>query len=397
VVGQYGVAAFAPVVLASVTGTAISRAWYGDFPAFILPANQLSSLWELPVFALLGFSSALIAVVFIRSVFLADDLFKCWAPRAKLPRWAWPGVGGLGVGLLALGFPEVLGVGYELTDMALQGVLPFGLLAALLVAKLLATALSLGSGFSGGVFSPSLALGALAGGAFGLVVAAVLPGLASGPGTYATVGMGAVAGAVLGAPISTILIVFEMTADYGVTTAVMVGTVTAAMTMSRLTGRSIFQLQLERRGLSASPPIREAGTPKPACVGDIMRQPDSAIPADAGLDDILSACRSAPGGQVPVTDGDGRLIGVLMPVDLAVALAQGAGRVTAEGLARRDIPLLEAGDEARAALALMAERDLPWLPVVDARQSRRLVGIVHERDIHRATAPTDQAAIRSAA
>jgi H+/Cl- antiporter ClcA len=109
--------------------------------------------------ALLGFGSALIAVVFIRSIFLVDDLFKSWAPRVKLPRWAWPGVGGLGVGLLALGFPEVLGVGYELTDMALQGVLPFGLLAALLVAKLLATALSLGSGFSGGVFSPSLARG----------------------------------------------------------------------------------------------------------------------------------------------------------------------------------------------------------------------------------------------
>jgi CIC family chloride channel protein len=123
-----------------------------------------------------------------------------------------------------------------------------------------------------------------------------------------------------------------------------------------------------------------------------MRQPDFAIPADAGLDDMLSACRSAPGGRAPVTDGDGRLIGILMPVDLAVALAQGVGRVTAEGLVRRDIPLLEAGDEARAALALMAERDLPWLPVVDARQSRRLVGIVHERDIHRAIAPADQAA-----
>jgi CIC family chloride channel protein len=86
---------------------------------------------------------------------------------------------------------------------------------------------------------------------------------------------------------------------------------------------------------------------------------------------------------VPVTDGDGRLIGVLMPVDLAAVLAQGAGSITAEGLARPDIPLLEAGDEVRAALALMAERDLPWLPVVDARQSRRLAGIVHERDIHR--------------
>jgi CIC family chloride channel protein len=397
VVGQYGVAAFAPVVLASVTGTAISRGWYGDFPAFILPANQLGSLWELPVFALLGFGSALIAVVFIRSIFLVDDLFKSWAPTLALPRWAWPGVGGLGVGLLAQGFPEVLGVGYELTDRALQGALPLGLLAALLLAKLLATALSLGSGFSGGVFSPSLAVGALAGGAFGWLVAAVLPDGASGPGTYATVGMGAVAGAVLGAPISTILIVFEMTADYGVTTAVMVGTVTAAMAMARLTGHSIFQLQLERRGLSPAPQVWEPAVPRRACVGDVMGEPVPSITAEAGLDDILSACWTTPGGLVPVTDTDGRLVGLLAPVDLAAALAQGAGPITAQDLARPSIPLLEAGDEAGAALALMADRDLSWLPVVDARATRRLIGIVRERDIHRAIGPRDQAAAISTA
>lgn len=398
VVGQYGVAAFAPIVLASVTGTAVSRAWYGDFPAFILPASELGSLWELPVFALLGLASALIAVIFIRSIFLVDDLFKSWAPRAGLPRWAWPGVAGLGIGLIALAFPQVLGAGYELTDMVLRGDLPFKMLAALLLAKLLATALSLGSGFSGGVFSSALAVGALAGGVFGPVMAAVLPGLESSPGTYVTVGMGAVAGAVLGAPISTILIVFEMTADYGVTTAVMIGTVTAAMLMGRLTGHSFFQLQLERRGLSAAPAARDAGGRKSVCVGDLMREPGHAVAAHAGLDAILSACRSAPGGQVLVTDGDNRLIGILLPVDLAEALAQGTGGITAADLVRPDIPLLEASDEARAALASMAQRDLLLLPVVDTRQNRRLIGIVYERDIHHEIGSTGQAAIsRSAA
>jgi len=294
--------------------------------------------------------------------------------------------------------PQVLGAGYELTDMVLRGDLPFRMLTALLLAKLLATALSLGSGFSGGVFSSTLAVGALAGGVVGPVMEAMLPALASSPGTYATVGMGAVAGAVLGAPISTILIVFEMTADYGVTTAVMIGTVTAAMLMGRLTGRSFFQLQLERRGLIAAPAARNAGGRKSVCVGDIMREPCHAVAAHAGLDAILSACRSAPGGQVLVTDGDNRLIGVLLPVDLAAALAQGTADITAEGLACPDIPLLEACDEARAALASMAKRDLLLLPVVDARQSRRLVGIAYERDIHQAIARADQAAtIRSAA
>lgn len=386
VVAQYGVAAFAPVVLASVTGTAIGRAWYGDFPAFILPANPVGTLWELPVFALLGFASAALALAFIRSIFLVDGLFDAWSPKVGLPRWARPALGGLGVGLLALEFPEVLGVGYEVTDRALQGDLPFGLLVALLVAKFSATALSLGSGFSGGVFSPSLAVGALGGGAFGLAVAAVSPDLASGSGTYATVGMGAVAGAVLGAPISTILIVFEMTADYGVTTAVMVGTVSAAMTMGRLNARSIFQLQLERRGLVPAAPARGTAGARAVRVGDILRPSDHAVSPEAGVGDILSACRAAPGGRVLVLSGDGRLAGMVSPIDLAAALARSSGRVTAGALVRSDVPVLEPDDEARAALALMAERDLPWLPVVDGRETRRLVGIVHERDIHRSGA-----------
>src|SRR5512134_3000502 len=151
-VGQYTLTAFAPIVLASVTGTAVSRIWFGDYPAFVLPPQPVVSFIEYPAFMLLGVVSAVAAAALIRGVFLVEDLFGRWGPRLSLPAWVWPGIGGLGTGLLGLAYPHVLGVGYEGTDLALRGALPLGLLLGLLGAKLLATMLSVGSGFSGGIF-----------------------------------------------------------------------------------------------------------------------------------------------------------------------------------------------------------------------------------------------------
>ena len=172
VIGHYALTAFAPIVIASVTGTIISRMHYGDFPAFVMPAMRaLTSFWELPAFALLGAVSAIVAIVFIRAVFLTEDMVA----RLPAPRWVRPALGGFAVGLLALAFPQILGVGYEATDEALSGLFPLWLLLALVVAKTGATAISLGCGFGGGVFSPSLFIGAMvgvmkSGGAFALAM-----------------------------------------------------------------------------------------------------------------------------------------------------------------------------------------------------------------------------------
>ena len=210
VIGHYALSAFAPIVVASVIGTIISRIHFGDFLAFVIPPHVIQSFWEFPAFALLGVISALVAMAFMRAIMLVEDPGE----RSGVPRWLRPAIGGLLVGLIALAFPQVLGVGYEATDAALKQQFSIWLLAALVAAKLAATALSLGLGFGGGVFSPSLVVGAMLGGAFGLAATGLFPELSSGHGVYALVGMGAVAGAVLGAPISTILIVFELTADF---------------------------------------------------------------------------------------------------------------------------------------------------------------------------------------
>ena len=242
---HYALSAFVPVVFASVMGALIARLWFGDFPAFVIPDYAITSYWEFPAFVLLGLVCALVATAFQLAIMGADRVAR-WR---ETPVWSRPVVGGALVGLIALACPEVLGVGYAATDKALQGEFGLGLLLVLLVAKMAATAITIATRFAVGTFSPSLYLGAMAGGAFGVVAATAFPDLASGTGVYAIVGMGAVAGAVLGAPVSTTVMVLELTGGYAMTIAVLLAVSLAYGLSQALLGRSHFQWQLETRGI----------------------------------------------------------------------------------------------------------------------------------------------------
>ncbi|MCZ4288138.1 chloride channel protein [Hoeflea alexandrii] len=245
ILGHYASRSFVPIVISSAAGAIVSRLWFGEAAAFIVPSYQITSYWEFPAFALLGVVCALVATVFQFTLFSADYL----ARRSPIPVWALPICGGLIVGLIAVPFPHILGVGYETTDLALWGQLSLGLMLTLIVVKTLATAITLGARFGGGVFSPSLYLGAMTGGAFGIIAASVFPGLASSQALYSILGMGAVAGAVLGAPISTTVIVFELTGGYALSIALLLTVAIAHGANLALHGHSYFQWQLEMRGL----------------------------------------------------------------------------------------------------------------------------------------------------
>jgi len=379
VVGHYALSAFAPIVLASVTGTIVSRMVYGDFPAFQLPQiYQIASFWEFPAFALLGVVSALVAGVFMFSVMAVEDTVE----RIRLPTLLRPAIGGLGVGAIAIWFPHVLGVGYEGTDMALNERLGLEMLIGLLVAKTAATALSLGCGFGGGVFSPARVRGAMTGGAFGLIATGVFPELASSHGAYTLVGMGAVAGAVLGAPISTILMIFELTGDYELTIAVMVAVAVATVLVQETLGKSFFTWQLERAGISLKGG-RETNILARLHVHDVMKRDYSVVAPEASLEEVRDKLRHARYGELFVLDADNRLEGVLTVTDLAQSEAPGRGGPppVAGRIARADAPFLESGDEVRRAMRLMDSAGESHLPVVDNAESRRVVGIVHEHDV----------------
>ncbi len=379
VIGNYALAAFAPVVVASVAGTIIARIHFGDFPAFIVPPLAITSFLELPAFVLLGLVAAAVAGLFMAAAMLVENGFS----RTPLPRWARPAVAGLAVGLIAVFFPHVLGVGYEATNLALKEALPLALLVALICAKLVATALSIGGGFGGGVFSPSLFLGAMTGGAFGMIAGQVAPELASAPGAYTIIGMAAVASAVLGAPVSTILIVFELTGDYGVTIAVMIASTVASVTVAQMVpGRSFFHWQLARRGIDLARE-RPRLALRAMTVTEVMNPVACCIPRRMKLADLRDLLRRDPQATFCVTDDDGCLIGMLAFPDLGELLFRTRpSRVVDLGeIAHADDALLLADDSLAFALDRMRDTGLDRLPVIDDPKTRRVIGVVHHKDI----------------
>ncbi len=249
ILGYYAVKAFAPVVIASVAGAMISREHIGDFPAFSIPAHSLETFWELPAFALLGVVCAVTATLLMSCIIFADKLTDNLKDQWNYPLWLEPMIGGALIGMLAIGVPQIIGVGYETTSRVLNEQYGFWFMLVVIAAKLAAVAITLATRFGGGVFSPSLMLGALTGGAYGIVATSLVPDLSGTYGLYALAGMGAVAAAVLGAPISTSLIVFELTGDYQSAVAVMVTVSVASVMTQQVIERSYFHWRLGNRGL----------------------------------------------------------------------------------------------------------------------------------------------------
>ncbi|MEL6521431.1 MAG: chloride channel protein [Pseudomonadota bacterium] len=247
---HFAMHAFAPIVIASVAGTVVSRLQFGNVTEFSLPTmGGVAFYVELPAFLLLGLGCGLIAVIFMRSIFVAEDFANHVQTSLRLPRWLRPAVAGGILGCIAIFYPHIIGVGYETTSAALTGTLLFHEAVVFVVVKVMAVCVTVGGRMGGGVFSPALMVGALTGLAFGLVATSLLPAVSGSETLYALAGMGAVAAAVLGAPISTVLIVFELTGDWQTGLAVMVAVSMSTALSSRLVDRSFFLTQLERRDI----------------------------------------------------------------------------------------------------------------------------------------------------
>ena len=384
VVGRHALRNFAPVVVAAVTGTVIGRSYFGAEPAFIVPSSHILSLWEFPAFALLGVVCAAAAISFMHAIFSAGRL----AEISGLPGWARPAIAGLVIGALALYLPQVVGVGYEATDAALGARYGLELLLVLIVAKILATGFCLGFGFGGGVFSPSLVLGAFVGGAFGIVAGTLFPGAYSGTSAYALIGMGAVAGAVLGAPLSTILIIFELTGDYEMTIAVMIATVIASQLTQLLYGQSYFHRQLALDGVSLGRG-QELQILGDLNIEAVMQTRIVTVAGDTPAGKLNHVLSTAPNFELFVVDEEGGLVGVitmreLMNEEGAVAgVTQGVGP-TAADIARPYETVVSLHDNVGQALEVMRADEDTRLPVVSDRHSYKLLGYVREADILRA-------------
>ena len=283
---HFALHAFAPIVIASAAGTVINRLAFGDVTEFTLVEEGVLEFYlELPAFLLLGLTSGLIAVIMMRAVFFADDLETRIQNRLGLPHWLRPALAGMILGLMALQYPHIIGVGYETLERALTADLVLWNAVVFAIFKVIAVAVTMGGRMGGGMFSPSLMVGALTGLAFGLIATGIAPEISGAETLYALAGMGAVAAAVLGAPISTTLIVFELTGDWQTGLAVMVSVSMSTAVASRLVDRSFFLTQLERRNvhLAAGP---QAYLLAMFRVQGVMRKPTD--PGSASEEKVLS-------------------------------------------------------------------------------------------------------------
>ncbi len=252
VLRHFAVHAFAPIVIASVAGTLVSRWQMGNVTEFVLPAGNIGFYAELPAFLLLGLVCGLVAFILIRTIFIAEEVGDLVQRSTHMPNWLRPGVTGALLGAMAIWFPHIIGVGYETTSRVLTGQIGLGLVLVFVVVKIIAVSITFAGRMGGGIFSPSLMVGAMTGLAFGYVATGIAPGLSGAETLYALAGMGAVAAAVLGAPISTTLIIFELTGDWQAGIAVMVSVSLASALNARMVDRSYFLTQLKRRGIRLS-------------------------------------------------------------------------------------------------------------------------------------------------
>ena len=406
ILGELHLGDLGSVVLSAVTASTLARIFLGERPAFTIPNYGVKTPWEIILYAGLGLLSALVAVGFIRLLYGLEDLFDAW----HFPEALKPGVGGLLLGILAFGYPMILGLGFVPSEEALLGIplaaniphvfgagfpviegtllnqLSFGLLFALTLLKPLATSLTLGSGNSGGVFAPALFTGAALGGAFGNLVEMVFPGATAGPGAFAVVGMAAVFAGAARAPFTAILIVFEMTDDYSLIIPLMAGVIISMIVADHLYPDSIYTLKLTRRGIHLKRG-QDVDVMESVRVEEVMMSPPETVslnmPATLLANEFMRTGRHG----FPVLNEDGSLFGVVSLEDYRRAIT--GKKVAPENLVVQDIatrkPVTVFPDETVGrALQRMAPRDISRLPVVARDNPKRLIGLVRRNDIVRA-------------
>ena len=252
ILGNYALSVFGPIALASATAAVIGHQIIGDVPAFAAPNYGDAGTIDVPLSLLLGAACGLVAIVFLTSTEYLTERVRIMARKRNVSFLLLPPFAGVVVGLIGAFQPEIFGVGYEAITRALSGQYTISALLLILILKIIATAVTISCRFGGGVFSPGLFLGVFTGAAFGLIAESVFPGTIASPAYYAMVGMGAASGAIMGAPISTTLIAFELTGDYGMTISLMVAVSVATFLTQWICGRSFFHWQLSRRGYDLS-------------------------------------------------------------------------------------------------------------------------------------------------
>jgi chloride channel protein, CIC family len=378
ILGDFGFQNLTPMVIAAVTASVVSRAVLGDSPAFTVPAYTLNSPWELPLYLGLGIVAGFGAMAFVKMLYFMEDVFDHW----KFPPYLKPAVGGLGLGILGYFVPRVFGTGFDTISSTLTGQLGLGLLVILIFGKLLATTLTLGSGASGGVFAPALFIGAVLGGAYGHLAQLVFPGLPASSGAYAMVGMAAVFAGAARAPITAVIILFEMTQDYRIILPLMFATVVSTIIAQGIEPESIYTLKLKLRGIDIrakrdenllrSISVKEAMTPI---------EESSAIPANTSLPELAQLFQETGHHGFIVLDDRNELYGIVSLSDLENAIAAQKTDAKVSDICTRNVITVYPDEMLDDALRNFGVLDMGRIPVVDRSDPKHVLGSLRRSDI----------------
>jgi CIC family chloride channel protein len=382
ILGEFTTRYFGTVVIAAVASSVVGRAFLGDQPAFHVPAHTLVSPWEILLYTVLGVLTALGAIVFVRMLYWFEDRFDEW----RFPDYLKPAIGGLLTGVVGLLFPQVLGSGLEFIGESIaSGGTEFWLVLALGGLKILGTSFTLGSGNSGGVFAPALFTGAMLGEAFGEMAHRLLPGFTAVPGAYALVGMAALFAAAAHAPITAVLIVFEMSGDYRLILPLMFATVVSTLLSEHLQRESIYTLKLVRRGIHLERG-HDIDVMQGITVGEAMTRDPETVSVSTPLRELSDRLATGHYHGYPVLDEEGKLCGVVTLQDLERVTRGGKRPPGAKvGQICTRNPLVAYPDEPLwTALKRIGTRDIGRLPVVSREDPTRLVGLIRGNDIIRA-------------
>ncbi len=382
VLGEYESGSFGMMMLSTVTAAVITRGLMGPSPAFPIPAYQFHGAHELPFYLVLGLLASLVALSYIKALYLAHD----WFHDSAIPEWLRPVLIGALLGVVGLFVPQVLGDGHEATGEILRGLdLVPAFLLVVLALKLVVTALSMGSGFIGGVFAPSLLLGAALGGAFGTWLLRIFPASGIEPSAFALVGMAAVLAGAVRAPGTAIMLLFEMTNDYRIFLPLMFAVVVSMFVSELLEPESVYTLSLTRKGIRLLRG-RDVDVMQSLLVRDVMSAPPATVPEDTPLRSVSVTLNRTRSHGLPVVDADGNLTGVISITDVERAIRENPAnlnRPVREFCSRR-LLVTYPDESVQHALQLMGTFDVGRLPVVEHGHERTLVGWINREAIIRA-------------
>jgi CIC family chloride channel protein len=373
---------FIPLVISSITGTIISRIFLGREPAFTIPSYTFVSPYELLFYLLLGLLAGVTAVIFIKMMYGTENFFE----KLSIQPYFKPVIGGLFVGGIGLFLPQLFGVGYEtLSSVLNETIITSSVLFLLIlcVGKIIANSLTLGSGGSGGVFSPSLFIGGMLGGAFGIIVHSFYPELTATYGAYALVGMAAVFAGMSRGTLTAIIIVFEMTLNYNIILPLMFACVVSDAVSTFLSKETMYTKKLKMKGVNITHDM-EVEVLNSVFVKDAMVEKVITVSEETTIRELAHLIQVTEHMGFPVLDSDGKLIGIITHHDIRNAILEDKYDLKVKDVKSKSLVFAHPNDTLDDTINTMVERGVSHLPVVEPSDPTRLVGFITKGDILRA-------------